>query len=412
MPLSPNETAFTRLPEAPRPVPVIRDDAEALAIARALAGEIASDGAERDLTRALPFDAVERLTAAGLWAITVPKEFGGAGVRSETVARVIALLAAADGSIGQIPQNHFYALEVLRNGGTEAQKRFLYGRVLAGERFGNALAEIGTRDYSRRTRLVKEAGGWFVEGRKYYCTGSLFAHRIPTMVNVDVDGQEVAHLVFIPREAPGVTLVDDWDGFGQRLTGSGSILFERVKVEPDWVVPFQASLDRPTAIGPFAQILHAGIDLGIGNGAFAETLPFVRERARPWIDARVESAAADPLLLHAIGNVRVRLTAADALLARAGRFVDAAQGDPTAESVAAASVAVAEARAASHKAGLLAANKLLELGGTSATDRADDYDRYWRNVRTHTLHDPVRWKYHWVGAYHLNGRLPPRHGAL
>ncbi len=412
MPLQPHETAFLRSPAPPRPVPVIPDDATALAVARNLAEDFARSAVARDLDRDLPFGEIERFTASGLWAITVPKEYGGTGVGSATAAQVIALIAAADGSLGQIPQNHFYALEVLRNGGTEAQKRALYGRVLAGERFGNALAEIGQRDHARRTRLVRGSDGWFVEGRKFYCTGSLFAHRIPTLVDAEEEGRRVAHLVFIPRDAPGVTLVDDWDGFGQRVTGSGSVLFEGVRVEPDWVVPFSASLDRPTAIGPFAQILHAGIDLGIGQGALAATLPFVRDRARPWIDAGVARASDDPLLLHAIGDVRVRLAAADALLERAGRFVDAAQASPDAERVAAASVAVAEARASSHRSGLLAANKLLELGGTSATDRAEALDRYWRNVRTHTLHDPVRWKYHWIGAYHLDGRLPPRHGAL
>ncbi|MCJ2056252.1 SfnB family sulfur acquisition oxidoreductase [Methylobacterium sp. J-048] len=412
MPLQPHESAFTRLPEPPRPVPVLADDDAALAAARTLAAELAADAVVRDLDRRLPFPEIERFTETGLWAITVPRDYGGTGVSATTVAQVIAIIAAADGSIGQIPQNHFYALEVLRNGGTEAQKRDLYGRVLAGERFGNALAEIGQRDHIRRTRLVRDPSGWTVEGRKYYCTGSLFAHRIPVMANAEEDGRAVAYLVFIPRDAPGVTLVDDWDGFGQRITGSGSILFERVRVEPDWVVPFQTSMDRPTAIGPFAQILHAGIDLGIGQGAFAATLPFVRDRARPWIDAGVARASEDPLTLHALGDVRVRLAAADALLERAGRFVDAAQAEPDADSVAAASVAVAEARAASHRAGLLAANKLLELGGTSATGRAEALDRYWRNVRTHTLHDPVRWKYHWIGAYHLDGRLPPRHGAL
>ncbi|MCJ2136951.1 SfnB family sulfur acquisition oxidoreductase [Methylobacterium sp. J-026] len=412
MPLQAHESAFTRLPEPPRRVPILADDAAALAAARALAEDLAVDAATRDLDRTLPFAEIERFTGTGLWAITVPRDYGGPGVSAATVAQVIAIIAAADGSIGQIPQNHFYALEVLRNGGTAAQKRDLYGRVLAGERFGNALAEIGPRDHTRRTRLVRDPSGWFVEGRKYYCTGSLFAHRIPTMVNAEEEGRAVAYLVFIPRDAPGVTLVDDWDGFGQRLTGSGSVVFDRVRVEPDWVVPFQASMDRPTAIGPFAQILHAGIDLGIGQGAFAATLPFVRDRARPWIDAGVARASEDPLTLHALGDVRVRLAAADALLERAGRFVDAAQAEPDADSVAAASVAVAEARAASHRAGLRAANTLLELGGTSATDRAEALDRYWRNVRTHTLHDPVRWKYHWIGAYHLDGRLPPRHGAL
>lgn len=408
----PAAAPVTRIAPPPRAVPRIASDAEALEIARSLAAEFAKGGAARDLNRDLPWEEIERFTQSGLWAITVPKEYGGTDVKAATVAQVIAIISAADGSIGQIPQNHYYALEVLRNGGTEAQKRFLYERVLAGERFGNALAEIGTRDYERRTRLVRDPAGSFVEGRKYYCTGSLFAHRIPAMVNVEEEGREVAYLIFIPRDADGVTVIDDWDGFGQRLTGSGSIVFERVKVEPDWIVPFQASLDRPTAIGPFAQILHAGIDLGIGRGAFEATLPFLRERARAWIDSKVERAADDPLTLYSVGDVRVRLAAADALVERAGRYVDAAQAAPDEANVAAASVAVAEARAASHKAGLLAANKLLELGGTSATGRADDLDRYWRNVRTHTLHDPVRWKYHWIGAYHLNGRIPPRHGAL
>jgi SfnB family sulfur acquisition oxidoreductase len=396
----------------PRPVPRIGSDAEALDAARALAAELAPGAAERDLERRLPWEEIERFTETGLWAITVPKEYGGTGVRAATAAQVIAIISAADGSLGQIPQNHFYAIEVLRVGGTEAQKRFFYGRVLAGERFGNALAETGSRDHNRRTRLVRDPAGWFVEGRKYYCTGSLFAHRIPTMVNVEQDGRDVGHLVFVPRDAAGVSMIDDWDGFGQRVTGSGSVIFDRVKVEPEWVVPYQPSMDRPTAIGPFAQILHAGIDLGIGRGAFEATLPFVRDRARAWIDAKVERAADDPLTLHAIGEVRVRLAAADALVERAGRYVDAAQAAPDAANVAAASVAVAEARAASHRAGLLAAGKLLELGGTAATNRTDDLDRYWRNVRTHTLHDPVRWKYHWIGTYHLNGRLPPRHGTL
>lgn len=412
MTLQADDIAFTRRPEPPRRVAAIADDAAALAVARALADAFAQTAAARDLNRRLPFSEIERFTETGLWAITVPKEYGGTGAKAATVAQVIAIIAAADGSLGQIPQNHFYALEVLRNGGTQAQKRALYGRVLAGERFGNALAETGGRDYARRTRLVRDPAGWYVEGRKHHCTGSLFAHRIPTMASAEEDGREVAYLVFIPRDAPGLTVVDDWDGFGQRVTGSGSILFERVRVEPDWVVPFQASMDRPTAIGPFAQILHAGIDLGIGRGAFAATLPFVRTRTRPWIDAKIQRASEDPLTLHAIGDVRVRLAAADALLERAGRFVEAAQAGSDADGVAAASVAVAEARAASHRAGLLAANKLLELGGTSATDRAEALDRYWRDVRTHTLHDPVRWKYHWIGAYHLDGRQPPRHGAL
>lgn len=394
------------------PAARIGSDAEALAKARELANEFAKNAIARDRDRILPWQEVEQFSASGLWGITVPKEYGGAGVSSWTLAQVISIIAAADGSLGHIPQNHFYALEVLRVGGSEPQKQFFYERVLHGERFGNALAEIGHKDYKRRTTLTVENGQHIVSGKKFYCTGALFAHWIPVLATSHEDIGENAHLVFIPRNAPGVEVTDDWDGFGQRLTGSGSVSFDRVAIDPEWIVPFKASFDRPTTIGPFAQIMHCAIDVGIGHGAFAATLPYVREHARPWIDANVERAADDPLLLQQLGEVHVRLRAADALIKRAARFVDAAQLTPHKDTVAQASVAVAEAKALSTTAGLLAANKLFELAGTSSTVSDLGLDRFWRNVRTHTLHDPVRWKYHAIGNHVLNGIRPPRHGAL
>lgn len=400
---------------APQPVRVptlLRSDEAATRAAEKLAEEFASGASVRDANRLLPWKELDIFTASGLWAITVPKEYGGAGVSTGTLARVTSIIAAADGSLSQIPQNHFYALEVLRVGGTEAQKRFFYGRVLAGDRLGNALAEIGHKDFKRRTRLIRESGKLFVDGKKFYCTGAIYAHWIPTLVTAEENGREVLYLVFVPRAAPGVVIYDDWDGFGQRVTGSGSVSFDRVEVQEDWVVPFTASFERPTTIGPLAQIIHAAIDLGIGQGAYAEMLRFVRERARPWIDSKVERAADDPLTLHHVGQVRVQLRAAEALLSRAARLVDAAQADMNEQSVAKASIAVAEAKILTTNAGLFAANRLFELSGTSSTMTDDNLDRYWRNVRTHTLHDPVRWKYQAVGQYYLNGRLPPRHGAI
>ncbi|WP_411033724.1 SfnB family sulfur acquisition oxidoreductase [Shinella sp. BYT-45] len=403
-------TAF-QAPAKPRPV-LIRDDAHALETAQRLAADFAREAALRDAERRLPWDELERYSASGLWGATIPRAYGGAEISTVTLARVIAAIAAADGSLGQIPQNHFYALEVLRVGGSEAQKRFFFDRVLAGDRLGNALAEIGTRDFKRRTKLVRDPAGWHVEGEKFYCTGAIYAHWIPTLVVADDNGEDVTYLAFVPRDAPGVTVIDDWDGFGQRVTGSGSVKFARVRVEPEWVVPFKASFDRPTTIGPHAQIMHAAIDLGIGLGAFEETLRFVQERARPWLDSGVEKASDDPLTLHQVGHVRLRLRAAEALVERAGALVDEAQRAPDEDSVARASVAVAQARILTTKAGLLAAGKLFELSGTSATQSEDNLDRYWRNVRTHTLHDPVRWKYQAVGNFHLNGKRPPRHGAI
>lgn len=397
----------TALP--PTDVHVIASDDEAIATAHRLAAEFAPGAQARDRERILPWAELDRFTASGLWAITVPREHGGAGVSAVTLARVIAIIAAADGSLAQIPQNHFYALEVLRAGGSREQRRFFDDLALRGHRFGNALAEIGARDFQRRTRLLREGDGLFVDGRKFYCTGAIYAHWIPTLV---VDDAGVQQLVFVPRDAAGITVTDDWDGFGQRVTGSGSVAFDRVPVRPEWVIPFLTSFERPTPIGPLAQILHAAIDLGIGQGAFDATLPFIRDRARPWLDAGVDSADQDPLTLRELGDVAVRLRAARALVDRAGRAVDAAIRDATETTVAEASLAVAAARALTTTAGLLAANKLFELTGTSATFAADGYDRHWRNVRTHTLHDPVRWKYHAIGNHSLNGINPPRHGAI
>lgn len=395
-----------------RPAHVIRDDAEALSVARDLAAVFRREAGLRDRDRRLPWAELDRFSESGLWGITVPREHGGAGVSNRTLAEVIALVAAADGSLGQIPQNHFYALEILRVGGSPASQAEFFGRALRGERYGNAISEIGSRDFQRRTKLLRRPGGLAVDGAKFYCTGAIYAHWIPVSAIADEPEGPVSYLVFVPRSAPGVVVTDDWDGFGQRITGSGSVRFDEVRVEPDWIVPFGEVFTRPTTVGPIAQIMHAAIDLGIGREAYGDMLCFIRERARPWIDSGVSTAAEDPLTLNEVGEVALRLRAAEALLARAGRIVDAAQAGMTEDSVAEASVAVAQARILTTKAGLLAATKLFELSGTSSTLAEDRHDRHWRNVRTHTLHDPVRWKYQAVGRFHLTGERPPRHGAI
>lgn len=398
-----------RVAALPDKVHIITSDAEAIEAATRLAEDFARTAVARDRDRILPWEELGRFSASGLWGITVPKAYGGAGVSTVTLAQVIAIIAAADSSLAQIPQNHFYALEILRSGGTASQQARLNQLALDGYRFGNAVAEIGRRDFQRETRIVRDGGQLFLIGHKFYCTGAIYAHVIPTLAH-DETGKLV--MVYVPRETPGIVITDDWDGFGQRATGSGSVRFEHVAVHPDQIVPFQESFERPTPIGPHAQIMHAAIDLGIGKGAFAAMLPFIRDRARPWLDAHVERAEDDPLTLYEVGEVSIRLRAAEALLNRAGVALDAAIAQATEESVAAASLAVAAARALTTEAGLLAANKLLELTGTSATLAEDDLDRYWRNVRTHTLHDPVRWKFGIVGNHVLNGTLPPRHGAI
>ncbi|MGL6017495.1 MAG: SfnB family sulfur acquisition oxidoreductase [Gibbsiella quercinecans] len=387
------------------------DSAEAVhQVAGQLAQQFRRGAGERDRQRRLPVDELRALFRSGLGAVTVPRAYGGIALPTAELAKLMTTLSEADASIGQVPQNHFYALEVLRVNGSEAQKQRLYAEVLAGAHFGNALAEFqAPAAHQRTTRVYRQQGNWLLEGRKFYATGALFADRIPTAAYNEQGSEQ---LVFVPRRAAGVQVIDDWSGFGQRTTGSGTVIFERCNVDEQDIVPFQAAFERPTAVGPFAQILHAAIDQGIARAAFQDLLAFVRERSRPWPDAGVEKAGDDPLTLDRLGRLAARLQAGEALLALAGDAVDAAQQHSDAETVALASVEVAKARAWTTELSLAAANLLFELSGSRATLQEYQLDRHWRNARTHTLHDPVRWKFPAIGNYVLNGVLPARRGTL
>lgn len=388
---------------------IIQSDAEALEIAHALAEQFKSNAIQRDAQRILPFQEIEAYSQSGLWAITVPKQYGGAEVSSLTVAKIIALMSGVDGSIGQIPQNHFYALEVLRNTGTEQQKQKLYAEVLKGARFGNALAEFKTKNATQKqTAITPTEHGFVVNGEKFYCTGSLFAHRIPTLVK---DHENREFLAFIARESEGLELIDDWSGFGQRTTGSGTVKFNNVQVTAEDIIPFDTAFSQATLVGPFAQIMHAAIETGIARAAFEETLHRVRQ-ARPWIDSGVDQATADPLILFELGRIVADVRASEVLLKQAARSIDAAKPQPTAANIAKASLDVAKVRAHSTETALKASSKLIELAGSRGSQREDGLDRFWRNARVHTLHDASRWKYYFIANHLLNGVLPPRRGTL
>ncbi|KTC20020.1 MULTISPECIES: SfnB family sulfur acquisition oxidoreductase [Pseudomonas] len=398
------------LPQPHDLVAVISSDAQALETAEQIAEQLRRDSIERDRERRLPHPELALFSRSGLWGISVPKAFGGAGVSNVTLAKVIARIAQADASLGQIPQNHFYALEVLRVNGSPQQQARLYAEVLAGRRFGNALAELGTKTaHDRTTALTRDGDGYRINGRKFYATGALYAQRIPTSV---IDEQGVQQLAFVPADSAGLDVIDDWSGFGQRTTGSGSVVFDNVRVEADDVVPFQSAFERPTPVGPLAQILHAAIDTGIARAAYEDALHFVRTRTRPWIDSGIDKAVDDPLTLKSFGHLAIRLHATEALLERAGEYLDRAQAETNADTVAAASIAVAEARAISTEISLAAGSTLFELAGSQATLAEHGLDRHWRNARVHTLHDPVRWKYHAIGNFYLNDENPPLRGTI
>ncbi|MGW1724120.1 SfnB family sulfur acquisition oxidoreductase [Streptomyces sp. NPDC002306] len=390
---------------------VISDDAEAVAVATALADEFRAGASERDLARRLPRAEVDRLSASGLLAVTVPAEHGGADVRARTLAEIFRLLGSADGSLAQIPQSHFAYVNVIRRQGTPEQRKFFFAELLAGRRFGNAQSEAGTRHVQDiRTRLAARPDGSYVlTGVKHYCTGALFADWIPVLARTEDD---LLHVAYVPRDAPGLTVADDWDGMGQRTTASGTVRLDGVPVPADRVLPHHLTFEGPQLHGAVAQLLHAAIDAGIAGGALTEAARFVRTKSRPWFESGVETAAEDPLLIQRFGELAVRVRASEALLREAARAVDAAHADLTDDTAAEASIAVAVAKVQAALTAVEVADALFELSGTRSALNSLNLHRHWRDARTHTLHDPTRWKIQHIGRYVLNGTKPPRHGLL
>ncbi len=177
-------------------------------------------------------------------------------------------------------------------------------------------------------------------------------------------------------------------------------------------LPSYEAYRKPTTRGPFSQIIHVAIDIGIARAAINETVQIVKTRSRPWIDANVERASDDPLTIYQVGELHYQLHAAEALMERAALKVDRAAAALDEPTVTAAALAVAEAKIGATDIAILATNKLFELAGTQSTLEKYQLDRHWRNARVHTLHDPVRWKYHAIGNFHLNQIPPPRHAWL
>ncbi|MFC0216989.1 SfnB family sulfur acquisition oxidoreductase [Pseudochelatococcus lubricantis] len=409
-PASGNENPAARQrPSAPQRPHRIDSDAEAIAAARGLAGQFAAGAAARDRERLLPWAEIEAFTASGLGGITVPREYGGADVSYATLAEVFEILCAADSSAGQVPQNHFGVLALLRDAGSPEQKRRFYGDVLNGYRIGNAGPELGRRPITHSgTRLRGTPEGLRLTGHRFYSTGAIFAHWIPTRA---FDDEERPVQVWVPYDAKGVRVIDDWASFGQRTTASGSVVFDDVAIDdPGQIIPVWSFTGQPGLAGPVSQLIQAAIDSGIAAGAIDEAIAFVRDHARPWTDAGVERASDDLYIIHDVGRLKIDLHAAQAVLRKAGRVLDeVARAPVTAESSARASVAVAQAKILTTEIALAASEKLHELAGSASTRAVHNLDRYWRNARVHTLHDPVRWKYHLLGNYALNGVLPARH---
>jgi len=389
------------------PAHIIKTDAEAIEIAHALAREFAKEASLRDRERRWPVKELDAYSQSGLWSINVPKQYGGPEVSYATLSKVIQIISSADPSIGQITQNHLGLVAAIHTTGDEAHKELLFAEVLKGIRFGNAFSEFGSkRAVDFETKFTDAGDHVIVNGQKFYSSGALLAHLVP-IVAVDEEGR--AWYAIAERDAPGLTVIDDWSSIGQRTTLSGTVLLDNVKVPKTHLLPGYKGFEKPTADGAIFQIIQAAVDTGIAEAAINDTIFFVKTSTRAWVDSGVDHATQDPYTIQAIGDLTIRLHAAEALLEIAGRAVDSAVENPTAQTVAYAQLKVAESKVLSTEVAIAATNKLFELGGTRSTLEAHNFDRHWRNARTHTLHDPVRWKYAIIGNHALNGENPPLH---
>lgn len=408
----------------------ITSAAHARAVAGRLAHEFAEGAAARDRDRELPYAEIDQLASSGLLAITVPAEYGGAQLPPSVVADVVRILAAADPNIAQIPHSHFVYLNLLRLAGSPQQRSRYFGAVLDGARIANAQSERSGATVADIATTVRPSGSGFrVDGTKFYCTGSLFADILAVLTRLDdPDGRSGLppgeYVAFLPADTDGVRIVDDWHGIGQRTTGSGTVEFDGVLVTHDQLVARAAAVGASSGYGAFAQLLHAAIDTGIARGALDAATEFVRTKSRPWFEAGVDRAADDPLLIQRFGELAVAVRTAEATLAAAGTAVDAATAavphnvdpaDPPSgqRSLAAeASLAVATAKIVADRAANEVSAALFEVSGTRSAAAEANLHHFWRNARTHTLHDPVRWKYQHIGRSVLHGTPPPLHGVI
>lgn len=395
----------------------------ALATADALATELAVDSAERERSGASLLPQLRLVAESGLLGIVVPAEHGGPGLSASTRVEVLRRLSRGDGAVGQLLLAHFVIAQAISGLGEQAPAPRIYADILAGAQLGNASAERGTATaLDRHTTVARRVdGSWLLNGTKYYATGALGAAWI-AVAAVVADREGETATVFIRPDQDGVTLdLDQWSAFGQRGTASGEVRLVDVVVDGDLVIEEGVTPDLldgpPSVLGAYDQALHAAIDIGIARAALEDGAEFVRTRSRPWKEAvlaGVRRADEEPHVVRRFGELTARLYALEALLAHGSAVVDAGLAEPelSRDTAAQASLQVAAAKALAQEYAVEIAGGIFELTGTSGTDSAVNLDRHWRNVRTHSLHDPARWKYVHLGNHILRGSRPPRLGLV
>ncbi|MGI5440868.1 hypothetical protein ACQEV4_26855 [Streptomyces shenzhenensis] len=377
---------------------------EAVAEFRRIFARLRAEAGARDLSRKPPYEPVRELIDAGFGRLRVPVEQGGFGVSLPVLFRLLAEAGAADSNIPQILRGHFTAVEILRHTTDSADAGFWLRRISQGAVFGNAQSEPagGGAGFGIATRIHEVAGRKVVTGTKYYSTGSLFADYIRVAV-ADDDGNR--WFAVVPARHPGVSHGDDWDGIGQRLTGSGTTLFDRVPVaEHGELGRYQEDL---RTLPSFVQLVHLANLAGITRSLVEETTAVVRSRTRTGLHALSEQATQDPEVLGVVGRLHAHALTVDALLRTVAEGLESADRDGSREAYAANYVDVSAAQVAIIEATLDAATIAFDAGGSSTVRESAHLDRHWRNARTLASHNPVVHKPRVIGDFIVNGVAPP-----
>ncbi|MDR6680555.1 acyl-CoA dehydrogenase family protein [Pseudomonas oryzihabitans] len=364
---------------------------------------------EREVQRRLPVEELGWLKAAGFTALRLPVEHGGAGVTLPELFALLIELGEADSNLVQAVRGHMGFVEGLLNSDDQDRRIRWFARIAAGETIGPASSEVGdARRAEFSTRLRRDGDHLLLSGTKFYTTGSLYADWIDVGAT-DEAGNRV--MATVRRAAPGVEVVDDWNGFGQTLTASGTATFTNVRVAPADVV---AVGERFRYSPGFFQVFHLANLAGMGRAMSSEVAAAVAARTRTFTIGNADRVSQDPQVLAVVGQVRsaaycagvITLKNAEALQ----RVYDLRHADDQAAEDRAVDLAELEVCQSLNVVTDLiidASGRLFDALGASATLRPQGLDRFWRNARTLASHNPRIYKDRIVGDYAVNGTPPP-----
>ncbi|WP_411720763.1 acyl-CoA dehydrogenase family protein [Mycetocola sp.] len=374
---------------------------------------------EREATRKLPVGEVELLRESGFGRLRVPQEFGGFGATVDELTALLIELGAADSNLPQALRGHIGFTEYVLAHQDESYRRVWFERLADGAIVGNAESERTGTFGNLSTVVRRTAEGWRLDGTKYYTTGSLYADWILVSAALDDpdETEPVRAVVQVSTRAPGVTVFDDWDGFGQRLTGSGTTEFVDVDVDPRFVHPQHPEDAARTILHAVYQLVHLATLAGIAQAALAEIVTFVNGRTRNLFNPAIPPNQ-DPVALQVVGESFGVVETVKAAVLAAAATVQGVSEHQLAGTAAEGDFARAEAHVFGVQATVIdlvlrLTSRIFEVGGASATAEARRLDRLWRNARTVASHNPAIYRQQAVGDFVVNGVAPStRTGAL